>query len=270
MTKFQKVQKISSIIPFWSTVFVAIVTMFELKRRAASKKIWLYFLLTFFLFWTAAYFLNTVVMTGQHPILNVIATGLLLSVANILFVDFQVMSIKTQQQKVSKTSKAGIVYCVGVVIIILMLFSPVLDIEDINGPENTNLAVIDRNEFLLSTDQYSAISSYTSQTGCSTKVDGKLKDYDYQECSFRCKEISGITTLQATKTANNQLTLEISSKLEKGNMEIMIIIDGEYYAHVPINQNYSIELTNITDKTVIVKIGAESAKLSVVVKRFME
>lgn len=276
MTKFQKIQKVSSIIPFWSTVFVAIITMYELRRRAAPKKIWFYFILTFFLSGVVVFLLNTVIMTGQHPLLNVIASGLVLAVANILFVDFQVMSVQTQQPKVKITSRIGFVVCSMAVVIaclamlLFTLLSPAVDIEDINGSENSNLAVIDANEILSTSNHYSAFSSYTSQKGSCTDVTGKLRDYDYQECLFRCQKISGIMTLQATKTMCNQLTLEVCSELEEGNMEIVIMVDGEYYTHIPINQNSSIELSDIAGKTIVVKIAAESAKLSVSVKRLVE
>ena len=273
MTKFQKIQKFSSIIPFWSTIFVAIVTMFELKRRMASRKIWFYFIFTFFLSGIAVYLLNTVIMTGQHPLLNVIASGLILAAANVLFVDFQVMSVQAQQPKSTQASPMGIVVCcivaviVGIVGLLVAVLSPDVDIEDTNGSVNTNLAVIDTNEILTSSDHYSAFSSYLSQKGSGTNVTGKLKDYDYQECVFRCQKISGIMTLQTTKTMCKQITLDFSSQLKEGNMEIVIIVDGEYYDHIPINENYSIVLSDIAGKTIVVKMAAESAKLSISVKR---
>jgi hypothetical protein len=62
----------------------------------------------------------------------------------------------------------------------------------------------------------------------------------------------------------------VSSQLEEGNLEIIIVVDGEYYAHVPINQTSSVALSDIAGKTVLVKMAAESAKVSVVVKRFEE
>lgn len=273
MTKFQKIQKFSSIIPYWSTFFVAVATMVELKRRAASKKIWFFFILTFILSVIAVYLLNAVIMTGKHPLLNVIASGLILAAANILFVDFQVMSVQRQQATSTTISKTGIIICclsvvlVGIAMLLFALLSPAVDIEDINGTKDTSLAVIDVNEFLTASDHYSAFSSYTSQIGSSTNVTGKLKGYDYQECSFQCQKISGVITLQATKTTCNQISLEICSQLEEGNMELVVIVDGEYYDHVPINQNSSIVLSGISGKTVVVKMAAESAKVSVSVTR---
>lgn len=93
MTKFQKIQKASSVIPFLSSFFVFFVTMFELKRQKAPSKKWLLFYLVFFLSGIAVYFLNSVIMTGENPGLNYIASGLVLALANILCVDLQMYGL---------------------------------------------------------------------------------------------------------------------------------------------------------------------------------
>lgn len=277
MTKFQKIQRISSIIPVWSTFFIAIVTMVELKRRKASAKLWIYFILTFFLSGIVVYLVNTFIMTGQHIALNVIVSGLILAVANILFVNFQVMGAQPQYSKEETKIKnekviylitAGVVI-VGVTVLLSALLAPSVDIEDSNGRENTSLAVIDTNEILSSTNNFSAFNSNTSQRGEHSGVVGKLKKHDYDEVTFRCEKISGIKTLQVTKAVSNKMTLEIDSQLDAGNMEIVIIVDGEYYDSVAANKVSSVVLTGIINKTVIVKMAAESAKMNISIKRLM-
>jgi len=278
MTKFQKIQKISSIVPFYSTFFVAFVTMFELKRHKASAKMWFFFVATFFLSWIAVYILNAFIMTGQHIILNVIASGLVLAVANVLFVDFQVMCSTVHPEKAPMAKSMIVVICcvlagvitIGGVVLLLLLHSPSVDIEDVNGSQNTNLATIDMNEILTTIDHFSAFSSYTSYDGTNTNVVGDLKEYDHTEVVFHCKKISGIKTLHATKTTCDQLTLVIESELKTGNMEIVIMVDDEYYDHVPINQASTVLLTDITNKTVVVKMAAESAEMNISVQRTAE
>ena len=76
-------------------------------------------------------------------------------------------------------------------------------------------------------------------------------------------------TLQATKTAQDNISIEISSELSEGNMEILIMIDNQYYSHVPINQTSTINLSNISEIMVTVQLAAESAKLNVSVKRYV-
>ena len=50
-------------------------------------------------------------------------------------------------------------------------------------------------------------------------------------------------------------------------MEIVIVVDDQFYASVPVNQESSITLNDIAGKTVLVKIAAESAKMEAYVKR---
>ncbi len=92
LTKFQKLQKWLSVIPFWSTFFITFVTMIVLKKEKAPGKLWFFFMLTFFISGIVVYLVNAFLMTGQHIILNLIVSGLLLAVTNFLFVDIQVMS----------------------------------------------------------------------------------------------------------------------------------------------------------------------------------
>ena len=275
MTKFQKIQKISSIIPFWSTVFVALITMYELKKRNASAKMWLYFVLTYFLSGIFVYVLNTVIMTGQHPFLNVLASGLILAAANILFVDLQVLSVQQQHHRDYTTKKKRIVIYIvtvvaavaSIIVLLVLLLEPSVDIGDINGSEDTSLAVIKIEEILSTDEHFSAFGSYMSKNGANTEVTGFLKNYDHDEIIFRCQKISGIKTLHATKTMCDQLSLEIDSQLEIGNMEIIIMIEGEYYDHIAVDQASSIILTGISGKTVTVKIAAESAKVNIAINR---
>ena len=275
MTRFYKLQKISSIIPFWSTFVIAIITMIELKRNHASKRIWRYFILTFFAAGSIVFFINKVVMSGQHLFLNIVVSGLILAVANILFVEFQIMCVQTNDTEThikSRTKWYVVVCCAAVIvlglgILLFTLFVPTIDIEDSNGVADTSLVTISLDEILTSPDNYSAVSSYTSYEGASTNVDGRMKEYDHENCSFSCKKISGIITLQVTKTKNDQLMLDIFSQLDEGNAEIVIIVDDQYYDSIPINQSNSIELSNIANKTIVVRLAAESAKVHVAVER---
>ena len=273
MTRFHKFQKISSIVPFWSTLLILVITMVELKRRAASKKLWGCFILIFFVIGAAVFLVNNVIMTGQHWTLNIIVSWLICTIANILFVDLQIKSAQDSQTTTKSSKKTYVIAgCViaGVLAIgalLIGLFSPSVDIKDNNGAADTSLATIELNDIVSSSDHYSAFSSYTSYKGASTAVEGTLKDRDYQECAFSCQKISGIMTVQATKTKSDTLSLDISSQVDRGNMEIVVIVDGQYYDHIPINQSNTVALSNVADKLVVVRIGAESAKMNVSVKR---
>ena len=275
MTKFQRFQKISSIVPFYSSIFVFIVTMIELKRKNASIKNWFFFILTFFLSGICVYLLNAFIMTGNYPILQIIASGGLLAVANIICVDIQMKCTQNRTSEKSKKRKKGIVIvCIATSILIISasifllisFLTPSINIEDSNG-NDTDLAVITLDEILTTDNHFSAISSHFSNRGQKTNVAGDLEDHDFDEVVFRCERLSGIKTLQATKTECNQLTFHIESTLESGNMEIIIMVDNEYYDSVAVNKTHTIVLNDVADKQVVLKIAAESAKLHIAVTR---
>lgn len=185
------------------------------------------------------------------------------------------MHIKFQKILWLSSPKYIVMICVSaavvsVVVLLLTLLSPSVDIEDANGPYNTDLAVIGMNEILSDADEYSSFLNRETQKGLQTQISGRLSKYDYQECSFTCKRISGVKTLQATKVTQEKLTLEFSSQLDAGNLEIVIVVNGEYHSNVPVDQNVSVVLTEMSGKTVVVKLAAESATLNISVKRHVE
>lgn len=276
MVKFKNIQRLSSVIPVWSTVIIAIITMIKLRQNNASKRLWFYFIITFFVSGIVAGVVNAFVMSGQHLILNILVTGLILAIANLIFVDLQCLC-----EKESTTAKGtgigakllvgligGFLFVVVCISFFCFYFKPTPHIEDTNGPENTNLVTMAHDDIAISQDHYTAFKIHTSNDGSNTNVSERLyKEDDYEECKLKCEKISGIYTLQATKTNCNQLMLEFISQLEKGNMEIVIVVDDQFYASIPVNQEYLITLNDIAGKTVLVKIAAESAKMDAYVKR---
>lgn len=184
------------------------------------------------------------------------------------------MHIKFQKIQWLSSHKYIVMICVSAAVVtaavLLTLLSPSVGIEDANGPYDTDIAVIGMNEILSDADEYSSFLNQETQKGLQTKVSGRLSKYDYQECSFTCKRISGVKTLQATNVTQEKLTLEFSSQLDAGNLEIVIVVNGEYHSSVPVNQNVSVVLTEMSGKTVVVKLAAESATLSISVKRHVE
>lgn len=91
MNKFQKLQVYSSIIPVFSTVFIAFVTMFVLRKHKASLKLWFYFYVTFLLFGITSFFVKDVIMSLQYTIPSIVVVGLVLAAANTIFVKLQII-----------------------------------------------------------------------------------------------------------------------------------------------------------------------------------
>ena len=107
-----------------------------------------------------------------------------------------------------------------------------------------------------------------NHSGHHTNITGmRFRDYDYDYISRSFGKIHGVIILQATKISGNTLTLNISSAVESGNAEIVIIVDGEYHCSVDVNQDQSITLQNISNKEVFVMLAGEEAKMKIDVTR---
>lgn len=89
MKKLFLVQKISSIIPFYSSYVIYFITMCLFRRYKATPKAWLHFIAITFSTVFLVFVLNSFIMTGDHKILNVLASGALMAISNILCVDLQ-------------------------------------------------------------------------------------------------------------------------------------------------------------------------------------
>jgi hypothetical protein len=50
-------------------------------------------------------------------------------------------------------------------------------------------------------------------------------------------------------------------------MEIVILVDGAFYAYVPVNSTQTIRLEDVAQKLVVVKIAGESAAMNITVER---
>ena len=274
MTKFQKIQKISSIVPFFSSIFVFFATMFELKKQKASNKKWFLFFLIFFLSGVAVYFLNAVIMSGQFPVLNYIASGIVLGVANILCVELQVYG--QGEKNNAKDFRIGmiifIVYTALIILsgVLILGINTVTEVEDPNGDAITSVANIQLDDILRIKKSYTSFISSASYEGTHTKVSRDLEEYDRDVCRYQSKKLSGILTLQATQIEQNRLTLHIDSSLTKGNLEVFVVVDGELYERLPANVPQSITVENASGKLVVVKLAAEAAACSVSVDREFE
>ncbi len=156
----------------------------------------------------------------------------------------------------------------ALVIGLIIIFLPSSDFVDTNGPDNFALVELTKEDILKSDNNYRASFKSIKRTGNHTYVVGtKFREYDRDYINASYGTIHGVTILQATKIFDNTLTLNIKSSVEKGNAEIFVTVDGEYYCSIPVNQNQSITLQDISGKEIIVKLAGEGAKLKVDVAR---
>lgn len=177
-------------------------------------------------------------------------------------------------QRVANKKLIALCISIPVVVIVAILIAAVIsltsesDFVDTNGPENFALTEITRDDILSKDNNYRSFMVSERHSGRHTNIIGtRLRDYDYDHISRSFGKIHGIVILQATKISGNTLTLSISSSVESGNAEIVIIVDGEYYCSVDVNQDQSITLQNVSNKEVIVKLAGEEAKMKIDVTR---
>ncbi len=154
------------------------------------------------------------------------------------------------------------------IFVLVICLIPKVEFDDTNGPDNFALNTITREDILKLRNSSSAFKSSKKCWGSGTKIrSGIYQEYDYTNVTCAYGKIDGVCVLQATKISENTLTLNINSVVESGNAEIVILIDGEYYCSIDANQNQSITLQGVANKTVLVKLAAESAKMKVDVSR---
>ena len=139
-------------------------------------------------------------------------------------------------------------------------------IPDQNGEEDTSLVQLTR-EDLVSSGNSTEFNSSTHGSGISSDAGSKYKHEDYTNVTYKFGKLSGVVTAHATKRQSQFLTLSITTVLESGNMEVAIIVDGQYYCSVLLNQTTTIKLEDASGKLVLVRVAGESAKGEVSVTR---
>lgn len=279
-TKFQKIQLCLSIVPHLSTAFIAIVTMFVLKKRQAIFIEWVKFSLIFFGGFITAYVYSNYLMTGKNALLNTIVETLILFIANLLLINLQnrfVSKSLNDRRSISHRKIIIIVVAIasslfisiflGIKVSQTLLLHSNNTINDENGSNNHSLAVISNDDIVNESYGLTMLKFSQASSGEQTMILGELKRYDYDQTMFSASEISGIRTMQATLIPRDKLILTIDSSIEEGNMGIFIMVDGEIFCEVNVNCEETIVLEDIANKTVVVRFGAEKAKASIRVTR---
>jgi len=155
------------------------------------------------------------------------------------------------------------------VIVMKVLNTGAKHISDQNGASDTSLAVLTRGDS-LGGDDHTIFRHYVSGSGSASdasKTSFRYDDVDKDVISHKFGKISGVYTIHATKTDAQVLWLTITSALQSGNMEIVVVVDGQYYCSVPVNDTTQIVLEDISGKTVCVRVAGESAQAEVSVSR---
>lgn len=169
-------------------------------------------------------------------------------------------------------TKRFFVCLVVVLLVVMVVFAASMltsadSIEDLNGTDDHTVVAISLDDMLTTIDDYSAFFSATSVSGEHSQVAGELSQHDYDGVTYRSKKISGVKTLHATNIQRDTLVLEIDSELSSGNMEMVVLVDEEYYCHVEAGCLETVVIEDVANKTVVVRMAAESAEVEISVAR---
>ena len=121
----------------------------------------------------------------------------------------------------------------------------------------------------ISNNEYASVfaASRKYKSGTRTGVDGASKYEDTDRIEFKCKKMTGIMRVSATKASNCTLTINVSSKLLSGNAKIVVICDDEILEYVDFGQEKTLTYDVIGEHIYSVKILAEESELEIIVER---
>lgn len=108
--------------------------------------------------------------------------------------------------------------------------------------------------------------------GDSTGVKGNktVKEYDRDETFYSGKKMVGIITPSATLARDCTLVITVDSKLNSGNMRIVVVMDGEIVEYVEPNVQKTLSYTVSGEHTFYVKVLCENADMEISVTRSMK
>lgn len=273
---WKKKQRLISLIPFVSTIIIFFVTIYNFKRENASYRKWFLFNLIWFATGITLCIVDAFFKTSNLSHLQTAIMWLILVISNFGFINIQIATnVVTEKKKAQIPSiQKKIVFSILIIGVILSILIGCLFMmdgsqgyTDNNGASDTSLCSIKIDEILNTSNNFSATLVSDSYTGGKTQVKGELEYADYDNVVFACKRIDGIITLQATKVTDDTITIVVDSSVKTGNAEILILVDDKYYCNVDTNRIQSIELSNISEKTIVVRMATESAEVNVNVIR---
>ena len=105
------------------------------------------------------------------------------------------------------------------------------------------------------------------KSGTKTGVDGASKYEDSDRVQFKCKKMTGIMRVSATKVSDCTLTIDVSSEISSGNAKIVVICDDEILDYIEFGQEKTLTYEVIGEHIYSVKILAEEAELEITVER---
>ena len=170
----------------------------------------------------------------------------------------------------SNFSKWYVFVCIGVfVLLTIIVLVNVIDHSTNVSKELEDFSIDSLSSEDISSNEYASVfaASRKYKSGTRTGVDGASKYEDTDKIDFKCKKITGISRVSATKVSDCTLTINVSSKLLSGNAKIVVICDDEILEYIEFGQEKILTYNVIGEHIYSIKILAEEAELEISVER---
>ena len=170
----------------------------------------------------------------------------------------------------SNFSKWYVFVCIGVsvlltIIVLVTVFDHSTDVS--KALEDFSIDSLSSED--ISKNEYASVFAVSRKykSGTKTGVDGASKYEDTDKIEFKCKKITGIKRVSATKVSDCTLTINVSSKLLSGNAKIVVVCDDEILDYIEFGQEKTLTYDVIGEHIYSVKMLAEEAELEISVER---
>lgn len=279
--KAKKIQRFLCLIPIISLYGIVIYTYINLARYKASFKRWLLFVAVGVVTAFLLFCVNSHNLQENYPIADIFINHGIGIAGSLMLIELQLVAPydKRNDTPLPKNIKEVIITLIIIFIIGVMSFTVVpfffdaidnynkLAIVDTNGADDYSLVKISRDE-LVNSEECSIFFYGELKEGDSSLIDDYyLEECDYDKLNFDSGKFNGVAVVHATKVDKDTVKLDINVMLEKGNAEVAIIVDGQYYQNVEINQQSEIIIDNAQNKTILIKAAGESADIRIEVNR---
>lgn len=119
-------------------------------------------------------------------------------------------------------------------------------IKDTNGPDDYSLSTITDEDIVK---------------GMSSISVGAIQSNKNGNFNLKIGKFSGVNEIYKNDFKNKTITLEITNKVESGNLKIVVIVNNEIVENIPANTTKTIT-TNVENGKYSIRIAGEVAKFS--------
>ena len=168
--------------------------------------------------------------------------------------------------KILKVITCLLAIVILVIIVCDMIFNKSTSTTEYPNLEQFSIDAVNENQ-IVEIASYARSKGRFQRKGANTGMGGKYDSYDATESLYISESITGILTVSATKIIEGNLTLDIVSTLNSGEMTIVIVKNDNILEFINTNENV-IKTYSVTEESEFyVKILCETANMEIKVTR---